>query len=363
MQYSSTALTIEKKVSGEPNGADDTFTFTVTLTDNSDKPYVGDVLYEYNNAESTVTFDENGQASLSLHSDESVILFNIPVSTKYEVEEIPTEGFVLTEHMGTSGVIDFAEDTTASFTNTYEQKNVKASVSVTVVKSWQDNNNQDGIRPNDVTVKLFADGADTGKTVVLNTGNNWAASFTDLPQRKDGTDIAYTLQEVSVTGYTSVITGNAADGFTITNSHTPETVAVEGTKTWNDSNNQDGKRPASITVNVLANGTIVDTKMVTAADGWNWSFTNLAKNEAGKAINYTVTENIVAGYTATVSGYNITNSRVPSQQITENPKSQDPNIPQTGDNGNYLLWIVLMLASAGLLVAVVYGKKKWRHNK
>ena len=32
----------------------------------------------------------------------------------------------------------------------------KTSVSVT--KSWQDNNNQDGIRPNDFTFKLLANG-------------------------------------------------------------------------------------------------------------------------------------------------------------------------------------------------------------
>ena len=39
------------------------------------------------------------------------------------------------------------------------------------------------------------------------------------------------------------------------NTHQPETTEITGTKTWNDANNQDGKRPESITVILLANGT------------------------------------------------------------------------------------------------------------
>ena len=39
---------------------------------------------------------------------------------------------------------------------------------------------------------------------------------------------------------------------------------MKGSKTWNDADNQDGKRPESITVRLLANGEEKDSQTVTA---------------------------------------------------------------------------------------------------
>uniref|UniRef100_UPI00066C3DA3 Spy0128 family protein n=1 Tax=Streptococcus oralis TaxID=1303 RepID=UPI00066C3DA3 len=177
------------------------------------------------------------------------------------------------------------------FTNTY----TPAKTEVPVKKVWKDENNQDGKRPSSVTVKLLADGQDTGKTLELNAANNWAGSFTNLDADKGGTPIKYTVVEVTVAGYTSEVTGDAASGFTITNSYSPETVDVKATKNWDDANNQDGKRPTKITINLLADGQKVDSKEVqAAADGtWTVEFTKLAKYKAGKEIKYTVTEEAV----------------------------------------------------------------------
>ena len=44
------------------------------------------------------------------------------------------------------------------------------------------------------------------------------------------------------------------DGNNFINSYKLETTEVSGTKTWNDAENQDGKRPESIIVRLLANG-------------------------------------------------------------------------------------------------------------
>ena len=48
----------------------------------------------------------------------------------------------------------------------------------------QDKDNQDGKRPSSVTVKLLADGQDTGKTLELNAANGWTGSFTGLDADK-----------------------------------------------------------------------------------------------------------------------------------------------------------------------------------
>ena len=99
----------------------------------------------------------------------------------------------------------------------------------------------------------------------------------------------------------------------MTNTHTPETTSVSGTKTWDDADDQDGKRPTSITVNLLADGTVVKTIEVTPdADGnWTYSFTDLPKYKDGAEITYTVTEDAVADYTTTINGFDIKNTHVP----------------------------------------------------
>ena len=219
------------------------------------------------------------------------------------------------------------------FTNKY----TPAKTSVSVKKAWDDKDNQDGKRPSSVTVKLLADGQDTGKTLELNAANNWAGSFTNLDADKGGTPIKYTVVEVTVTGYTSDVTGDAASGFTITNSYSPETVVVKATKNWDDANNQDGKRPTKITINLLADGQKVDSKEVqAAADGtWTVEFTKLAKYKAGKEIKYTVTEEAVAEYESTITDFTITNKYAPKEidykvtKVWNDANNQDGKRPES----------------------------------
>ena len=219
------------------------------------------------------------------------------------------------------------------FTNTY----TPAKTEVPVKKVWKDANNQDGKRPTSVTVKLLADGQDTGKTLELNAANNWAGSFTNLDADKGGTPIKYTVVEVTVAGYTSEVTGDAASGFSITNSYSPETVDVKATKNWDDANNQDGKRPTKITINLLADGQKVDSKEVqAAADGtWTVEFTKLAKYKAGKEIKYTVTEEAVAEYEATITDFTITNKYAPKEidykvtKVWNDANNQDGKRPES----------------------------------
>ena len=126
-----------------------------------------------------------------------------------------------------------------------------AKTEVSVKKVWKDENNQDGKRLSSVTVKL----AQMVQILVKNTWIDWSKWLDWKLQRPDadkgGTPIQYTVVEVTVAGYTSEITGDAASGFTITNSYLPETVDVKATKNWDDANNQDGKRPTKITINLF----------------------------------------------------------------------------------------------------------------
>ena len=219
------------------------------------------------------------------------------------------------------------------FTNKY----TPAKTEVPVKKVWKDANNQDGKRPTSITVKLLADGQDTGKTLELTEANGWAGSFTNLDADKGGIPIQYTVVEVTVTGYTSDVTGDAASGFTITNSYSPETVDVKATKNWDDANNQDGKRPTKITINLLADGQKVESKEVqAAADGtWTVEFTKLAKYKDGKEIKYTVTEDAVAEYESTITDFTITNKYAPKAidykvtKVWNDANNQDGKRPES----------------------------------
>ena len=199
-----------------------------------------------------------------------------------------------------------------------------ATTEVSGSKTWDDADNQDGKRPESITVRLFADGTEvTSKTVTAN--DNWSWSFTGLDKYNSGTEIVYTISEDTVADYTTVV-----DGYNITNTHTPEKISISGSKTWDDADNQDGKRPESITVRLFADGTEVTSKTVTADNGWKWSFTDLDKYKKGKEIKYTVSEDAVTDYTTEVKGYNITNTHTPEKISISGSKTWDDNDNQDG---------------------------------
>ena len=188
-------------------------------------------------------------------------------------------------------------------TNTHETLKTE----VVGTKTWVDNNNQDGVRPKEIIVKLLANGVDTGKTVKVTADSNWQYSFTNLDTNSDGKEIKYTVEEQKVPNYTTKV-----DGYNIINTHEVEKTEVAGTKTWLDNNNQDGKRPDKITIRLLANNVDTGLKATASADtDWKYSFANLDKKANGKDIVYTVTEDEVESYQGVIDGYNITNTHTP----------------------------------------------------
>ncbi|MDD6919677.1 MAG: Cna B-type domain-containing protein [Eubacteriales bacterium] len=192
-----------------------------------------------------------------------------------------------------------------TLTNSYTPK----TMDIEVEKIWNDANNQDGKRPASIKVILVADEVDTNKTITISDNGNgvWKASFKSLPVYKNGKKIVYTIREDSqgLDDYVSSV-----DSYKITNSYTPEKMIISGQKTWNDNNNQDGKRPTSIIVYLMNGDIIVDTVTVRENDNgeWLYSFKEVDKYANGRLINYTVVEKAVPSYTAAYENYNITNT-------------------------------------------------------
>ncbi len=203
---------------------------------------------------------------------------------------------------------------------------------ITVTKEWDDADNRDGLRPQSVTVHVYANGVDTGKSAVLSDENNWTAEFGSddglTVLDTDGSLINYTLVEDAIDGYSPNVVlkqGDSGYVFELTNKHKAETVNVEGTKTWDDGDDAAGKRPSSIAVSLYADGVLSQTKTVKADDSGNWSysFANLPKyRDQGVEISYEVREDVYyEGYVSTVDGTNIVNTYSPYGDLSIEKKT------------------------------------------
>lgn len=205
-------------------------------------------------------------------------------------------------------VYTVTEDTVANYstaiegstiTNTYKP----GKTSVTVTKKWTDAENQDGLRPKSIKVQLYANDQKSGKEVELSADNDWTYTFSDLDEKKAGQAIQYTVKETEVPeGYTQAVETTNPGQVVISNTHTPSKTKVQVTKKWDDANNQDGLRPATITVRLYKDGVATDqTLELSEANQWQGTFENLDEKAAGKTIHYTVKEeNVPEGYTLSI---------------------------------------------------------------
>ncbi|WP_150985257.1 Cna B-type domain-containing protein [Bacillus mycoides] len=205
------------------------------------------------------------------------------VAYKYEVKEQPVDGY-------------------KSEVKGYDITNTKvAQTKVEGTKTWKDGNATD--RPSMIKVDLLRDGQ-VMTTQEVSEATGWKYTFKDLAAYDaNGVAYKYEVKEQPVDGYKSEV-----KGYDITNTKDAKTT-VAGTKTWNDNNASD--RPTTIKVDLLQNGNVIQTQDVTALNGWNYLFTDLARYDAnGVPYTYTVKEHPVAGYKSEVNGYNITNTKV-----------------------------------------------------
>ena len=199
----------------------------------------------------------------------------------------------------------FSFDTTT--TGSYKTTLVNVAYSdITGTKSWKDNSDAYGTRPDGITLALYRK-AGTGAEEVVNgadgkplqptwvkSGNTWTYTYTHLPEADDqGAVYTYRVEEIQTTGpaggdqYT--VTPN---GMNLTNTLTG-TVNLQVEKLWQDNDNALGLRPDEIIVELCVNGSPDPTRALTltAANDWKGSFDGLAKYDSnGALIRYSVRE-------------------------------------------------------------------------
>ncbi|MGY1465679.1 Cna B-type domain-containing protein (plasmid) [Bacillus toyonensis] len=260
-------------------------------------------------------YTESGQQIGSTYTTDQQGMVEVPNLDpgNYYVQEIAGPNY-----------LDFDPQVKVPFTiDANADKGVKLTIpnkvkmtSVSGTKTWNDNNATD--RPSSIKIDLLQNG-NSIKTQDVTAANNWNYTFADLPAYdNDGNAYTYTIKEQPVAGYKSEV-----NGYNITNTKDAKT-SVSGTKTWNDNNATD--RPSSIQVDLLQNGNVIQTKEVTAANSWNYTFADLAQYDMnGVAYTYTVKEQPVVGYKTEVNGYNITNTKVAKMTVEGTKKWKDGN--------------------------------------
>ena len=191
--------------------------------------------------------------------------------------------------------------------------------SFTVHAVWDDENNLDGIRPAHLELQFLRNG-EVFDHILLSEENNWTKEYVNLEAEGENGNYEFTVKEPAVPdGYTASIT-SVENEFTVTNTHKPTgvfTLAVE--TVWDDEDNIDGLRPATLKLHVLQNGELY-TEITLAADkAWRYVLSDLPQfDDNGTRYEYTVEEpDIPEGYSSRIDGQTVTNTHVPKVQEPE----------------------------------------------
>ena len=177
-----------------------------------------------------------------------------------------------------------------NFTNTYNLTSVSGT------KTWV--GVPEGTTVPDITINLLQNGTKIDSKV-LKAGTT-TYTFDNLPLKDAfGKDYTYTVSEDTVSNYISKQNGN--DFVNIYN-----LTSISGTKTW--ARVPEGTTVPDITINLLQNGTKIDSKVLKAGTT-SYTFDNLALNDStGKAYTYTVREDAVTNYYCKQDGFDFTNT-------------------------------------------------------
>ena len=267
------------------------------------------------------------------------------------------------------------EEETPTPEPTEEPTPTPAVTNVDGMKIWEDDGNAVGVRPANITVRLYGNGVlvSTTPTWGDRTGNTWSYSFNDLPAEDQfGNPINYIVNELPVEYYQTTVNGTTITN-TLIDNPPEEYTNVAGQKIWDDFESE--QRPVSITVQLRRNGTVIETRTVTAADGWRYDFGRLPlDNGYGTTYTYTVDETPVLGYYTLIDGYNITNVLLPGpppmfatqtepelEELIDLPEYGTPlygELLGTGDETPIYPFIFAGIGLAAVALLLIFGKKR-----
>lgn len=292
-----------------------TYTLTATNSGNADGEVIltdvipdGTTLVE-NSISKAGTIDDNGMITwkVVVPAKNGEVDGKVEVSFKVKINPFKSGDNNVTDENGKTirkiyNLVATQDGTTITPGTTDEVE--KEYVTITVNKTWNDNEKQAQRRPSKIRFKLYA-GSDFVKEYDMDTSKNDSYTFAKQPKyNSDGTLIKYTVQEKEINTndlkfYESKHSestdndGNKTYNFTNTFRKPTDKKKITVTKIWDDRNDSAQKRPGEITLEL--NGKPINlTKNADAEqnDGNKWStkVTVDVYDENGEEIDYEVTE-------------------------------------------------------------------------
>lgn len=199
---------------------------------------------------------------------------------------------------------------------------------IPVTKTWLDNGNAYGTRPDTLTLTLYRRIEGGAEVVVREVTppaeswtkdeetDTWTYTFADLPiADKDGNWYIYRVAETVPEGY--IRSDNPQGDLTLTNTLYAQ-IDIPVTKTWVDNSDGWGKRPESVTIALYRQSDLTARELVHTltlkADGgfleqvrnaltgrtdddWTYTFTDLPRyDKYGALYTYTIEETLPSGY-------------------------------------------------------------------
>lgn len=162
--------------------------------------------------------DDNTTQTLVTGADGTAVTPNVVFEANYEVREIEAPfGYKLNNTV-------YTIQTSVSKDNIVTVKDEPITRDIKVSKTWVGNTGAQAV------MHLYADNVDTGKSVTLDTSNNWEYTFTGLRKYNGNQEIQYSIKEDEMNFYMTSVTGDMDNGFNVTN-------------TWNEQHELPGDAP------------------------------------------------------------------------------------------------------------------------
>ena len=231
------------------------------------------------------------------------------------------------------------ENSGNSFVTTLTNTHIPEKTPATVKKVWDDADDNDGKRPEKITVVLKKKNGQTETTVgsyELNEGNGWRVTETELDVYTNGVANEYIWEESGLPeGYSLESTDVNGTVTTLTNKYAPGKVSASVEKEWNDAGNQDGIRPTSLEVVLKKNGEAYKTVTLNSENHWSYTVADLEDYTDGVKNVYTWEEvSVPEGYTSSSSTEEsmttLTNTHIPETVNATVYKVWDDNNNQDG---------------------------------
>ena len=195
--------------------------------------------------------------------------------------------------------------------------NTLATITISGKKTWLDDNDRYGTRPDSILLTVLTDGTALSpqpNVSWVKNGGEWVYTITGLPKYQTGTTtpMIYSVQETASAGYLpssdTTVSGTLDAGGNVINANfenTLVTVSLSGTKSWLDESNKYGTRPSSITLTVQSGNAALSPQpeplwnKAAGADHWTYEYKGLPKYQKGTLtpVKYYVSETPAKGYT------------------------------------------------------------------